>query len=138
MGLVLDLLTHAPDIALAPGFTERKFGLGLYDTAPLAAFAIEMVYGLACWRIYRGSLGLLAVVVIGNFANLTLFSSELPGTETLLSGRPMLVVGFVLVQIAVTLALVGTLSRSHTSKRSARTGRVVTPSNRLSRLFGAR
>ena len=50
----------------------------------------------------------------------------------------MLVVGFVLVQIAVTLALVGTLSRSHPSERLTRTSRVVSPPNQLSRLFGAR
>jgi len=120
--LVLDLLTHAHDIALAPGLDAPKLGLGLYDAVPLAAFAIEMVYGLACWRIYRGGVGLLAVVVIGNLANLTLFSAALPGPEILLSGRPMLVVGLVLVQIAVTLALVGALSRTGTSTRSLSAG----------------
>ena len=136
--LVLDLLTHAHDIALAPGVAAPKLGLGLYDAAPLAAFAIEMLYGLACWRIYRGGVGLLAVVVIGNLANLTLFSAALPGPETLLAGRPMLVVGFVLVQIAVTLTLVGALSRADASKRSTSSSRVATPSNRPSRLFGGR
>src|SRR5215207_2100610 len=119
--LVLDLLTHAPDIALSPGVTSPKLGLGLYGTAPLAAFAVELVYGILCWRIYRGGTGVLALVVLGNLANLSLFSAAIPGPEMLLGGRPLLVVGFVLVQIVVTLILVGVLSRrpAAAEKRSA-------------------
>ena len=109
--LVLDLLTHARDITLAPGLTTDKLGLGLYDSAPLAAFVVELAYGIACWRIFRGGRGLLALVVLGNLANLSLFSAAIPGPEALLAGRPLLVVGFVLVQIIVTLVLVGVLSR---------------------------
>jgi hypothetical protein len=109
--LVLDLLTHAHDIALAPGLAAPKLGLGLYDTAPLAAFAVELAYGVACWRIYRGGAGLLAFVVLGNLANLSLFSAAIRGPEVLLAGRPLLVVSFVLAQIVVTLILVGALSR---------------------------
>jgi hypothetical protein len=107
--LVLDLLTHAPDIALAPGIPSPKLGLGLYGAAPLAAFAVELVYGVLCWWIYRGGKGLLALVVLGNLANITLFSAAIPGPESLLAGRPLLVVTFVLVQIVVTLILVGVL-----------------------------
>ena len=109
--LVLDLFTHAPDIALWPGLASPKVGLGLYGTAPLAAFALEMAYGLACWRIYRGGAGLLAFVVLGNLANLSLFAAAIPGPEALLADRPLLVVTFVFVQIVVTLILVGVLAR---------------------------
>ena len=109
--LVLDLLTHAHDIALAPGVATGKLGLGLYDSAPLAAFVVELAYGVACWRIYRGGGGLLALVVLGNLANLSLFSASIPGPEGLLAGRPLLIVAFVLVQIVVTLTLVAVLSR---------------------------
>jgi hypothetical protein len=107
--LVLDLLTHAPDIALAPGIASPKLGLGLYGAAPLAAFAVELVYGVLCWWIYGGGKGLLALVVLGNLANISLFSAAVPGPESLLAGRPMLVVVFVLTQIVVTLLLVGIL-----------------------------
>jgi hypothetical protein len=109
--LVLDLLTHAPDIALAPGISSPKLGLGLYGAAPLAAFGVELVYGVLCWWIYRGGKGLLALVVLGNLANITLFSAAIPGPELLLAGRPLLVVTFVFVQIVVTLILVSLLSR---------------------------
>jgi hypothetical protein len=109
--LVLDLLTHAPDIALMPGHAWPMLGLGLYGAAPLAAFAVELTYGVACWRIYHGGAGLLAFVVLGNLANLSMFSAAIPGPEMLLAGRPLLVVSFVLIQIIVTLVLVGILSR---------------------------
>jgi hypothetical protein len=108
--LVLDLATHAPDIA-AP-----KLGLGLYDGAPLAAFAIEVIYGIFCWYVYRGSLGLLAFITVGNLANLSLLSPAVPGPEQYLANRPTLVVTVILVQIVVTLLLVGVLSRRNTSK----------------------
>jgi membrane-bound metal-dependent hydrolase YbcI (DUF457 family) len=105
--LVLDLLTHAHDIVLWPGLSTPKLGLGLYDRAPLVAFVVEMAYGVACWAIYRGRTGLLAVIVLGNLANLSLLSAAIPGPEVFLAGRPLLTVSVILVQIVVTLALVG-------------------------------
>jgi hypothetical protein len=113
--LVLDLLTHAHDIVPWPGLSRPALGLGLYDAAPMIAFAIELVYGVACWRIYRGGRGLLALVVLGNLANITLFSAAIPGPEGLLAGRPLLVVTFVAVQIVVTLVLTGVLARRPSS-----------------------
>jgi membrane-bound metal-dependent hydrolase YbcI (DUF457 family) len=109
--LVLDLLTHAHDVALWPGLATPKLGLGLYDAAPLVAFFVELLYGLVCWRIYRGGRGLLAVVVLGNAANLSLLSPSIPGPERFLAGWPQLVVTLVFVQIVVTLVLVGVFSR---------------------------
>lgn len=113
--LVLDLLTHGHDIVLAPGLDSPKLGVGLYGTAPFVAFLVEMVYGIACWRIYRGGMGLLAVVVLGNLANLSLLSAVIPGPEVFLAGRPLVVVTLVFAQIIVTLLLVGLLvNRSST------------------------
>ena len=109
--LVLDLLTHAHDIVLRPGSISPQLGLGLYDAAPMGAFIVEMVYGLVCWWIYRGGRGLLALVVLGNLANLSLFSAAIRGPEAFLAGRPLMVgVSLVALQIVVTLALTGVLS----------------------------
>jgi hypothetical protein len=105
--LVLDLLTHGHDIVLWPGLDSPKLGLGLYAAAPFVAFLVETVYGIACWRIYRGGAGLLAIVVLGNLANLSLLSAAIPGPEIFLAGRPLVLVGLIFVQIAVTLVLVG-------------------------------
>ncbi|HEX5439055.1 MAG TPA: hypothetical protein VFW98_18020 [Gemmatimonadaceae bacterium] len=109
--LVLDLLTHGHDIVLWPGHLSPRLGLGLYSSAPLTAFAVELAYGIACWRIYRGGRGLLALVVLGNLANLSLFAAAIPGPEQLLAGRPLMVVTLVAAQILVTLVLTGLLAR---------------------------
>lgn len=109
--LALDLFTHAPDLVLWPGLASPKLGTGLYESAPFAAFVIELAYGIVCWRIYRGSRGLFAFIVLGNLANLSLLSAAIPGPEVLLAGRPLLVVTFVAVQIVVTLVLTDVLAR---------------------------
>ena len=107
--LVLDLVTHARDIALWPGSTFA-LGLGLYDRAPMWGFALEMVYGVVCWGVYRGSRPLLAMIVLGNLANITLFSAAIPGPERYLAGHPLMVVTLVFVQIVATLALIKVLA----------------------------
>ena len=109
--LVLDLLTHAHDVVLWPGSPLPGLGLGLYEAAPFGAFLLELAYGVACWWIYRGSRGLLALIVLGNVANLSLLSVAIPGPEAFLAGRPLLVVTMVAAQIVVTLVLTGMLAR---------------------------
>ena len=116
--LVLDLLTHAHDIALWPGLDAPKLGLGLYASAPMVAFFVEMAYGIACWWIFRGVKGLLALIVIGNAANLSFLSADVPGPESMLAGRPLLAVTLIFVQIVVTLALVGVLARREAEERT--------------------
>jgi membrane-bound metal-dependent hydrolase YbcI (DUF457 family) len=108
--LVLDLLTHAQDIVLWPGSTLPALGLGLYDRAPMWGFALEMMYGVICWRVYRGSRPLLAMIVLGNLANITLFSAAIPGPEQFLAGHPLALVTVIFGQIVVTLALVDWLA----------------------------
>ena len=108
--LVLDLVTHARDISLWPGSTLPALGLGLYDRASMWGFALEMAYGVICWRVYRGSRPLLALIVLGNLADITLFSTAIPGPEVYLAGHPLLVVTMVFLQIATTLPLVYVLA----------------------------
>jgi hypothetical protein len=116
--LVLDLATHGHDIVLWPGSTMPKLGLGLYDAAPLEAFVVELVYGVFCWYIYRGGVGLLALVSLGNLANLSFLSPAVPGPEQYLANRPQLVVTVIFVQIVATLILVGVLSGSRDVRRA--------------------
>ena len=108
--LVLDVVTHAHDIALWPGSTLPSLGLGLYDRAPMWGFALEMAYGVFCWRVYRGRRALLAMIVLGNLANITLFSAAIPGPEQYLAGHPLMIVTLIFVQIVATLALVDVLA----------------------------
>lgn len=108
--LVLDVATHAPDIALWPGSPFPLLGLGLYSSAPAAAFVVELLYGVLCWWVYRGSGALLAVIVAGNLANLSFFFAAIPGPEQLLAGHPMIVVTLIFGQIVTMLVLVGLFS----------------------------
>jgi membrane-bound metal-dependent hydrolase YbcI (DUF457 family) len=108
--LVLDLATHAPDLALWPGSPFPPVGLGLYGAAPAAAFVVELVYGVLCWWIYHGRGALLVAIVAGNLANVSFFFAGIPGPEDWLAGRPMLVVTVVFVQIVATLVLVAALA----------------------------
>ena len=78
--LVLDLATHGHDIVLWPGLSTPRLGLGLYEAAPVAAFVVEFLYGILCWYVYRGNLGLLALIGFGNLANLSFLSPSIPGS----------------------------------------------------------
>lgn len=120
--LILDLATHGHDIVLWPGWATPKLGLGLYEGAPLAAFFVELIYGIFCWYVYRGGAGLFALITIGNLANLSLLSPAIPGPEQYFAGRPMLLVTVIFVQIAVTLVLVGVLARGKTAASPATWG----------------
>lgn len=111
--LVLDLLTHNQDIALAPFMDLQKIGLGLYSI-PLLAFVIETLYGIFCWWIYKGSKLLVATIVGFNLANFTLFSSAVIGPEAWLANNPMLLTTLIFMQIIVTLVLVGKHSQQNT------------------------
>jgi hypothetical protein len=108
--LVLDLVTHDADITPAPFVGSPRLGLGLYARYPSAAFAVELVYGVLCWRTYRGSFLLLAVIVVFNLANLPMFSKRLGKVLQPLAGHPRLIVTVILIQIVVTLGLVWVLS----------------------------
>lgn len=109
--LVLDLVTHAPDLPLAPGTATSKLGLGLYGAFPIGAFVLELLYGILCWWIYRGGRALLMVILVFNVADLSLLSPAVPGPEEFLANHPALIVGVILLQIVVTLLLVGWYSQ---------------------------
>jgi hypothetical protein len=110
--LFLDLVTHSPDIAIAPGLAMKKLGMGFYGSVPILAFLIELGFGIACWRIYRGSRWLLLAIVAFNLANLSMFLPQIVGIEARLAGHTNLLTVVILAQIVVTLAIVGWLSRS--------------------------
>jgi membrane-bound metal-dependent hydrolase YbcI (DUF457 family) len=107
--LVLDLISHARDIALVPFLDGGKFGVGLYER-PAVAFVFETVYGTFCWWIYGGSSTLLGIIVLFNLANASLFLKSMPGPEKYLAHRPLWIAGVVAFQIIVTGVLVGMFS----------------------------
>jgi hypothetical protein len=108
--LVLDVLTHQPDLQLAPFVSYPKLGLGIYGAAPLAAFAFELGFGIWCWWYYGGGKALLAAIVLFNVANISMFAAAIPGPEAWLAHRPTLLTTVIFVQIVATLAAVGYLA----------------------------
>jgi hypothetical protein len=108
--LVLDLITHSDDIVIAPFIKGPKFGLGLYAKYPIVAFILEIGYGMVCWWIYKGGWALLTTIVVFNLANISMFSSSVTGIEKHMANRPLLITTVILVQILVTLLLVGIFS----------------------------
>ncbi len=121
--LVLDLVTHNGDIVLAPGATEQGYGSYLYARRPAIAFLLELLYGLLCWRVFRGGTALLVVIVGFNLANLSLFFRAVPGPEGFLAGRPALLTTVIFAQILVTLwavwAAAGTRRRPDSGRPEA-------------------
>jgi len=105
--LILDLITHSKDIAIAPFIKRPKFGLGLYAKYPIIAFILEIGYGIVCWWIYKGGWALLTVIVIFNLANISMFFSAVTGIEKYMANRSRLIATVILAQILITLALVG-------------------------------
>ena len=95
-----------------------ELGLGLY-AVPLGAFFVETFYGVFCWWIYKGRVSLLAVIIAFNLANFTFFSTAIVGPEALLANRPLLLTNIVLVQIILTLVLVGRFSRREVEQNTA-------------------
>jgi hypothetical protein len=107
--IVLDLVSHARDIAITPIRETPKLGVGLYEK-PVVAFAFETVYGVFCWWVYGGGSALFWIIVLFNLANGSFFIRAIPGPERLLAGKPGWIAGVVLTQIVVTAVLVGVLS----------------------------
>lgn len=110
--IVLDLATHVPDIALAPGIETLKFGSGLY-AVPLLAWLVETFYGFWCWSVFRGSRALLTVIALFNLATLSFYSAWIPGPEHLLATHPKFFAGIIGVHVIAGLLAVGFFARSH-------------------------
>ena len=107
--LVLDLISHARDIVIAPFLDSRKFGLGLYEK-PAVAFVVETIYGIFCWWVYGGNTALFWIIIVFNLANASFFIKTIPGPERFLAHRPFWITTIVALQIIVTAVLVGLFS----------------------------
>jgi len=109
--IVLDLLVHAPDISLAPFFNGEKYGTGLYSSLPLPALILESLWGILCWRIYRGSWALLGLMAALGISAIPLYSISINIGESLLGGQNTVFALVILVQMLVTSGLVWLLAR---------------------------
>ncbi len=108
--LILDLITHGNDIAILPFIRGPKIGLGLYAKYPMVAFFLEIGYGIFCWWMYRGGWVLLAIILLFNVANISMFFPAVAGIEKYMANRPRLIASVIFFQILSTLTLVGIFS----------------------------
>jgi hypothetical protein len=104
--VLLDLAVHAPDIALAPFFDGGKYGSGLYANLPLPALALETLWGLLCWRIYRGNWKLLGLILGLGIASIPFYSATINTGEAALGGQSTTFALVILVQMLATSGLV--------------------------------
>jgi len=98
--IVLDVLVHAPDIEIVPIVLPTKIGTGLYNI-PVLALIIETLYGVVCWRVFRGSVALLVAIVVLNLASISFYVPQIAGPESLLAGRPKVFATVILIHIIV-------------------------------------
>lgn len=108
--IVLDLATHSPDIPLAPFAQGPKYGSGLYSDWPLVALLVESLWGVLCWRIYRGSWPLLALIVGLNALLLpTLLLEDASNAPLFTNGQEFALI--VLGQMIITIGLLWAVAR---------------------------
>ena len=99
----LDIIHHEPDIALLPFQWGQRLGLNLAGW-PLADLTVETLYGVFCWRLYRGSAGLLTAIVAFNLANIPLMF-PLPGTGDFIAMHRWILPTIILIQFLATSAV---------------------------------
>ena len=107
--IVLDIIQHEPDITLLPADIGPHLGLGLHNV-PVANLLVELAYGVVCWRLFGGSVGLLAAIVLFNLADWPLMTPR-PDAVTQIAEHPFVLPTVILVQIVTSWLLVAWLSR---------------------------
>ena len=109
--IVLDLFTHAPDIAVAPFVDGKKYGSGLYSNWPLVALALETLWGVVCWRVYRGSKMLLWLILFLGVASVPIYSATINIGESMLGGQETVFALVILGQMIASSVLLWLFAR---------------------------
>ena len=108
---MLDLVTHASDIAILPFVGGIKLGTGLYSNWPLLAFGIETLWGVMCWWVYRGSWPLLALILGFSIVSLPVYSVAIDVGESVLAGNDTVFVLLILAQMLGTSMMLWLFAR---------------------------
>ena len=108
--IVLDIIQHEPNIALLPMAWGPRIGFDL-QAIPLLDFVVELLYCIACWKIFRGTRGLLIGVVVFNLINLPLMFPP-RGSLTALADNPARLPTVILIQVVASWLVVWWLAKS--------------------------
>ena len=102
--ILLDIIQHEPNIALLPMAWGPRIGLNL-QAIPLLDFLVELIFCIACWKIFDGSRELLIGLVVFNLLNLPLMFA--PGTFLVdLANHPFILPTVILIQVVATWLVV--------------------------------
>lgn len=85
--IVLDALSHVPDIEIIPFVGLPEIGTGIYGL-PLVAFAVELGYAVLVWLWARGNLTMLIALLLLNLSSISFYVAAIAGPEQYLAGRP--------------------------------------------------
>ena len=110
------MVTFEDELCLSPLINVRcnsKYGTGLYSNLPLPALALETLWGVLCWWIYRGSWKLLGLIVVMGIAAIPLHSVAVNIGEAALGGQSTVFALVILVQMLTTSGLVWLFARKH-------------------------
>jgi hypothetical protein len=102
--IVLDIIHHEPDIALLPMAWGPRFGLNL-QSIPLLDLVVEILFCVACWKLFGGSRALLIGIVIFNLLNIPLMFPR-AGTGTLVAQHHALLPTLILIQVVASWLLI--------------------------------
>lgn len=98
--VVIDLIFHEHDMRLSPFADGPVWGFGIID-APVLDFVIELLYGIFCWWYFKGSRGLLVVIIVFNVLDLPVMLASGDSLRPL-ERHPYLLPSFILFQILIT------------------------------------
>jgi membrane-bound metal-dependent hydrolase YbcI (DUF457 family) len=110
--IIIDLLFHEKDIRLSPFSPTPVWGLGVIDY-PWLNFSLELIYGIFCWWYFKGSKGLLTVIVLFNLFDLPIMLAH---GEILkpFEQYPSLLPSVILFQIVITWYFIWRFSKTKT------------------------
>ena len=105
----MDIIHHEPNIALLPMAWGPRIGLNLQGY-PILDFIVELVFCIACWKIFQGSRGLLVGIIIFNLLNIPLMFT-FPGSLTPIVEHPAILPTLILIQVVATWLVVWYLGK---------------------------
>ncbi len=108
--VVLDIIQHEPNIALLPMAWGPRIGFNL-QAIPLLDFVVELLFCIACWKVFGGTRGLLIGIVLFNLINLPLMFPP-NGTFANLAARPAELPTVILLDIVATWLVIWVLARN--------------------------
>jgi hypothetical protein len=98
------MIQHEPSITLLLMEWGTRLGLGL-TRWPFANVVVELAYGIPCWRIYRGPVGLVIGIVVFTVLEAP-FMFPQPGAAALIAAHPAVLTTIILIQIVASWLIV--------------------------------